>query len=88
MVKPDILSTLFSRVSALSGRWPGLFGVVEATNTSFFFGAGRPVGAWLGLTLVLNFEDLCTDSFVCHAASNQFIEGQVSKNTLYSSAMS
>lgn len=67
--------------------------LLRAMNIGFFsalvgllFGAGRPIGFWLLLSLVLNFEDLCTNLLVHRAASISLEEkDSFSKNTLYSS---
>lgn len=67
--------------------------LLRAMNIGFFsalvgllFGASRPIGFWLLLLLVLNFEDLCTNLLVHRAASISLEEkDSFSKNTLYSS---
>lgn len=61
-----------------------------ANIIGLFFGIDWPVGAWLGLALVLNLEGLHIDSLVCQVASinlEKKEKDRFSRNTLYSSAI-
>lgn len=42
---------------------------LRTTNIGLFFGTGRPPRVSLGLALLLNFDDLQTDSFMRRASS-------------------
>lgn len=79
----------FQRLITLA-RWLSLFGVVEGRIYRSLQCVGRLAEDWLGLALVLNFDDLRIDLLVLPAASVSLEkEGKdkFSRNILYSTAM-
>lgn len=86
VVNRMFFDSLFLKVGFL----PDLFDAyLRATDIDLFFCVGQPVGAWLDLTLVLNFVELRTDWLASYLASinlEKEEKDRFSENTLYSSA--